>query len=758
MKNFYNQNVRASQYGASLIKGEGFIWFIKVAVMAILMLLSVTVLHAQSGGWDSWGTDGTAGNNDYGLGVTRLLSDVNTGCASAAVHETSAKYDPTVGNFSQCYQVFFGCPGADNIGSDVNGDGMAFSFSKCAYNINNGLSCGGGLGYMGACAQMITIEFDTWSSQGNTNFDNIYGGGTSGDHDEIALHRDGDASFNGRITSTDAGNLEDGLEHTVCITYNRTTHILAVTIDGAPKFSYDLTGSPYELAAYFGAGGLNQTWSSGKYGATNPSTVTHTSAQSIVAVTGPLCPAGVDITSPSDGSVFSGCPVGPITINVTANPPASNTVTFVEFFVDGVSIGTDNTANYSMVWNSPTTGNHALTAVAHWSGGGSTTSPANNISVGGVLKTSTAPVVGGGIDAIWATYPSTPITNLSGTLNSGVNDLAASYKITYDNTYLYVLVDVTDDISNTTGAADWEKDGIEIFIDRGNEKIGCCSYDANDYQFTFVRNGVINGNGKPITGITSGVTAKAGPTGYIMEVRIPWTSIVGGYPAAGTYMGFDVGINDDDDGGTRDNQMTWNNGGFEQWHDPSRFGTIQFSDCDPMPVSIKSFTGNKVNTTVVLNWTTVLELNNHHFVIERSSDLFTWESIGEVAAMGNSNSYQQYTFTDYAPLPGIAYYRLRQVDFNGASSNSNVVKIEEDGLQSSISIFPNPFDDVITIHNISQGKLAVSIYDVLGRLMFEVLEEAASGSLTIHPVLPSGTYVITVKSESAIEQQKLIKK
>ena len=224
MKNFSNQNIRTSQYPYSFIKGEGFAWFFKVAFMAILMLLSINVLHAQSGGWDSWGQDGTTGRNDYGNGVIRLLSDVNTGCAGSAVHETSVKYDPTIGNFSQCYQVFFGCPGNDNIGSDLNGDGMAFSFSKCAYNINNGLACGGGLGYMGSCAQMITIEFDTWSSQGAINFDNIYGGGTSGDNDEIALHRDGDASFNGRITSTNAGNLEDGLEHTVCITYNRTTH------------------------------------------------------------------------------------------------------------------------------------------------------------------------------------------------------------------------------------------------------------------------------------------------------------------------------------------------------------------------------------------------------------------------------------------------------------------------------------------------------------------------------------------------------
>src|SRR6478609_7118973 len=122
-------------------------WLYKAALMIIMLLLTMTCVHAQSGGWDAIVTNGTAGNNDYGNGVIRLLSDVNTGCAGAAVHETTPanQYNPTTGDFSHCYQVFFGCPGNDNIGSDLNGDGMAFSFwkSTATYNINNGLACGG---------------------------------------------------------------------------------------------------------------------------------------------------------------------------------------------------------------------------------------------------------------------------------------------------------------------------------------------------------------------------------------------------------------------------------------------------------------------------------------------------------------------------------------------------------------------------------------------------------------------------------------
>ena len=249
----------------------------KKGLALFILLLSLGALQAQSGGWDASATNGVSGYTDHGNGVIQLLSTASTGCAAAAIHETSSTYNPTTSDFNQCYQVYFGCLGNDNIGSDSKGDGLAFSFWKnsATYNINNGSACGGGLGYMGSASdgKMITIEFDTWSSQGNSGFDASYGGGGSGINDEIALQRDGTANDGGRITSTNAGNLEDGLEHTVCITYNRTTHILLVTIDGVTKLSSDLTGSPYELGAYFGNTGLNQTWSSGKFGATNAATV-----------------------------------------------------------------------------------------------------------------------------------------------------------------------------------------------------------------------------------------------------------------------------------------------------------------------------------------------------------------------------------------------------------------------------------------------------------------------------------------------------
>lgn len=757
-------------------------WLLKAALMLFLLFLTMTYAHAQSGGWDAIVTVNTAGGSDYGNGVIRLLSDVNTGCAGAAVLETTPanQYNPTTGDFSKCYQVFFGCPGADNIGNgtDVNGDGMAFSFWKSGVAFNsNGLACGGGLGYMGAAAdnKMITIEFDTYSSMGNTNFDANYGGGISGNHDEFSLHRDGDASDAGLIalSSADAYNLEDGLEHTVCINYNHTTHIFSVTISnvaGAPgnisSYSFDLTGSPYELGAYFGNTGLNQAWSSGKAGATNPSTVTPSSAISIVANLGgvPLCPAGVEITSPSDGQSFSGCPVAPITINATPTPPASTTTNNIEFFIDGVSMVVDNSAPYSYTWAVPAPGGHVITAIAHWSDGSTSSAIPVGFIAGDIQKTSTVPTIDGTKETLWNSYGAVTMTKSDGATGS---DLSSKWSMTYDATNLYVLVDVTDDVKINDSGNDWEDDAVEIYIDLGNTKPG--SYGANQFQYVFswtnnaapnTPTSIAETKHGSIGSVISRQTTSA--TGYIMEIQIPWSTMNGAsMPASGTAMGFDVSINDDDNGGTRDNQLSWKDATYGEWNNPALFGTVKFTSCDPLPVTLLNFNGKLVGSTTVLNWSTAIEINNKKFVIERTNDYLNWEAIGEVAGVGNSTATNYYTYRDYTPIQGVSYYRLRQVDFNGAFTYSRVIVIEtgEHKIPVSISISPNPFDGDLTItSNVIDENMDITIYDMLGRVLYQVNYKTNNGLVLIQPELPGGTYIITVQTDSLVEKSKIIKR
>ena len=279
-------------------------WFLKIALLLSLLMI-MNSLRAQSvagSDWDLATATPNAGYINWGSGVISLTDTLTGGgvCQGSAVIETRGI--STTADFSECYRVFFGCPGNDVIGSldpggcpscpytDFNGDGMSFNFYKnnATYTATNGNTCGGGLGYDNSLTggandgKMISIEFDTYSSLGTSTVDASYGGGAPGSgsiNDEISVHKDQNSNDLGLLTNStrNVGNLEDGLEHEVCISYNATTKLLNVTIDGVSRLTnYNLstTGGGSDFSTYFGAGAtLNYGWSAGKYGANNMQTI-----------------------------------------------------------------------------------------------------------------------------------------------------------------------------------------------------------------------------------------------------------------------------------------------------------------------------------------------------------------------------------------------------------------------------------------------------------------------------------------------------
>lgn len=721
-----------------------------ITSFSVIFLLPLG-LFAQSGDWDSFNTVGTTGYTDHGAGVIQLLDRTATGCAGAAVHETSATYDPTVdGVFSECYELYFGCLGDDEIGADTKGDGMAFSFSKCAYNIGNGNACGGGLGYMGSCASMITIEFDTWSSQAAGGFDIGYEG--TGNDDQVAIHKDGDATSAGKIAGANPGNLEDGLEHTVCITYDPASDVMTVSIDGTDVLVHDLTGSGYELETYFGAGGLNQTWSSGKNGATNPATVSH-GADITDNVGAPLCASDAFVTSPEGGDRFSQCD-DPITITASAVPPSGNTVDSVAFYAGAVKIGSDNTEPFSIDWDSPTLGSISLTAEAYFSPSStSTTSDGVSILVGGLIEaTSTPPTIDGTEEALWSDYEAIDLDQTSGPTSP---DLDATYKVSYDGTHLYLLVNVIDDDLQNDGGNVWENDGVELYIDIGNDKAG--AYGADDYQYTFVYNDAptVNESQHAATaGVSYAESVTAG--GYIVEVSIPWTTLGGGAPSASDEIGFDVKINDDDGGGGRDHELAWEDGTFNQWNNTSLFGTQEFSDCNPvLPIELLSFNGHRNGDVVHLDWETVVEINNAGFDVEYSEDLNEWLKIGFVGGHGNSNVKLDYQFEDNNSHEG--YYRLKQHDFDGEISYSPVIHIKRFS-DYEFDIYPNPFTCSINIRNLEISEWHLKLLNQFGELVWEASTANVERRMEIRLQVDAGVYILELTSmEGTCIRERLVK-
>jgi parallel beta-helix repeat protein len=113
----------------------------------------------------------------------------------------------------------------------------------------------------------------------------------------------------------------------------------------------------------------------------------------------------------------------------------------------------------------------------------------------------------------------------------------------------------------------------------------------------------------------------------------------------------------------------------------------------PLPLTyLAPLQGRAVPTTgIELKWSTASELNTDRFEIERSSDGFSFEKIGERTAKGNSSLPVNYHFWDKKPLSGQNYYRLRQVDSDEKITLSNIVPV---GWESyDLIVYPNPVTD-----------------------------------------------------------------
>ncbi len=204
----------------------------------------------------------------------------------------------------------------------------------------------------------------------------------------------------------------------------------------------------------------------------------------------------------------------------------------------------------------------------------------------------------------------------------------------------------------------------------------------------------------------------------------------------------------------------WGNSDATCQHGPGMEGRANFEVTydiwtieEILPVTLKEFKAYEKQDHVILLWSTLSEVNNQKFVIEKSFNGISWTDIGSIKGNGSSNSRIDYSFIDEDPS-NINYYRLRQIDFNGSFDYSSIIKLRLEN-KYEFNIYPNPSRQYFNISSNSKKLSAVEIISLNGKIM----ERSENRSQIDVSDLENGVYYLRLLDENnqLLTLEKMIK-
>lgn len=232
-------------------------------------------------------------------------------------------------------------------------------------------------------------------------------------------------------------------------------------------------------------------------------------------------------------------------------------------------------------------------------------------------------------------------------------------------------------------------------------------------------------------------------------------SNVGWIAAQGSGAQFEMGTGSVNPG---TNTITWT--GLNNFSDFTGNG-----NGSPLPIGLLNFEAQVALNEVVLTWSTLTETNNDYFTIERSLNSKDFNPLAQLPGAGNSNQLLNYKLIDEQPYEGISYYRLKQTDFDGKSSYSEIktVNIANNTYNSNFNVYPNPSSIngvFITLpNNFESGNTIVQVIDINGHIIYKhqyYLQQNKAPQFVNLDQLANGNYSLQlIQNSSVIQTMKI---
>ncbi|MES2589586.1 MAG: T9SS type A sorting domain-containing protein [Bacteroidota bacterium] len=174
-----------------------------------------------------------------------------------------------------------------------------------------------------------------------------------------------------------------------------------------------------------------------------------------------------------------------------------------------------------------------------------------------------------------------------------------------------------------------------------------------------------------------------------------------------------------------------------------------------LPIELTEFKANCNSKLINLEWTTKSERDNAFFTIESTLDGKYFSELKRIDGAGNSSSELNYSIQVENKNTSQQYFRLKQTDFNGKATYSEIIALKCKNDATEIQVFPNPSEGKFYILGLEE-KTQLEIFNQLGQKIQDFSIEKSGNQFELND-LRQGIYFVRINQNDVFETHKIVK-
>ncbi|HEY0751199.1 MAG TPA: hypothetical protein VGD26_08585, partial [Chitinophagaceae bacterium] len=175
-----------------------------------------------------------------------------------------------------------------------------------------------------------------------------------------------------------------------------------------------------------------------------------------------------------------------------------------------------------------------------------------------------------------------------------------------------------------------------------------------------------------------------------------------------------------------------------------------------LPVKFLGFSLAIRGQDVLVQWSTSEEIHAKDYIVERSTEGSNWTAVATIAAAGNSNTVQNYTYTDKNINTRTVYYRIKQTDLDGRSTFTPVRSIRTDIKEMEVKVAAINNKLVLQFPEQAKGNVALRLVNMSGQVISSQTLNRPFGQVVINDLNVKGNTIVSLSDNSGMVVAKQV--